>query len=355
MTGGFSFCGVDVAMFGLEYVPTLNQTYVFSSSSYDVHQEVFDAHNGGYFYGTTVQPKDFALRCFYQNRHVAHGALAEIENFFRRGKTGRLVFEQRDWVWYTATVVNVDVSDLRNYQNGFVTIYLRAYYPFSRHDYISICNENMMSNYITANSGLLPEGITPPVLFENVTQSTSFMLYNGGSERASVAVSIAGEAGEGVVITNQTTGQKTRFVAFTKALTSDAGKYIVSDGLNGKTVITDGVSPIPGFLYHDHGFIELDPSFPIQRDIYLSYTKGSSAATIIGPDVGFDAVGRYVRLAGQWLKIADAQPGSLIFDHVFEENGSDYTNLVSMNEISVELTAGAELTKLQFIYKPTFQ
>jgi hypothetical protein len=168
MQGGFSFCGVDIAKFGLEYVPPLDQTYVFSSAPYEVHQETFDAHHGGYFYGTTVQPKDFTLKCFYQDLHIAHGSLTAIENFFRRGRTGRLVFEQRDWLWYTATVIGVDLSDLRNYRNGFVTISLRAYYPFARHDFTCINEDNQWYAHIASNSGLLTEEETPVTTFKEV-------------------------------------------------------------------------------------------------------------------------------------------------------------------------------------------
>ena len=355
MQGGFSFCGVDIAKFGLEYVPPLDQTYVFGSAPYEVHQETFDAHHGGYFYGTTVQPKDFTLKCLYQDQHIAHGSLAAIENFFRRGKTGRLVFEQREWLWYTATVIGVDLSDLRNYRNGFVTITMRAYYPFARHDYISIGDKNILDHYIAANSGLLSDQETPATKFESMTASTNLMLYNGGSERASVAIAIAGEAGEGVTIINHTTGQTTKFIAFTKAITTDAQKYIISDALNGKTVLTDGTNAERGFLYHDHGFIELEPSYPIERDVYVSYMADQNTLTVIGAELGDDVVGRHIQINDVWHKITGILDDMLTVDAVFTEDGSCYTNIVTMNEITVELSAGTELTKLDFIYKPTFQ
>lgn len=356
MQGGFSFCGVDIAKFGLEYVPPLDQTYVFGSAPYEVHQETFDAHHGGYFYGTTVQPKDFTLKCFYQDLHIAHGSLAAIENFFRRGKTGRLVFEHRDWLWYTATVVNVDLSDLRNYRNGFVTITLRAYYPFARHDFVSLGSENMFNYYIAANSGLLSDEDTPTTSFNNITENMSFKLYNGGSERAGVAIALAGDSGEdGVTITNHTTGQTAKFVAFDKATTSDSDKYIVSDGINGKTVLTDGTTSERGFLYHDHGFIELVPSYPIERDVYVAYNAGSNRVSVIGVEIGDDVIGRHILLSGEYRKIIDKDDDALILDVALDEDGSCYTNIVTMNEISVELSTGAQLTKLNFIYKPTFQ
>ena len=356
MQGGFSFCGVDIAKFGLEYVPPLNQTYVFAGSGYEVHEETFDAHHGGYFYGTTVQPKDFTLKCFYQDLHIAHGSLSAIENFFRRGKTGRLVFEQRDWVWYTATVIGIDLSDLRNYRNGFVTITLRAYYPFARHDCISLEDKNMMSNHISANSGLLATSDTPPVSFNSISETTSLMLYNGGSEQANVAIYIAGDAGEdGITITNHTTGQTTKFCAFTKDNTTNVGKYIVSDGLNGKTVLTDGVQSEYAFLYHDHGFISLEPSYPIERDVCISCTQGLDTISLIGSSVGDDVVGRHVNLKGVWCKILKVDEDILTIDRAAQSTEMTYTNIVTMNEITVELSANAELTKLDFIYKPTFQ
>ena len=356
MQGGFSFCGVDIAKFGLEYVPPLDQTYVFGSAPYEVHQETFDAHHGGYFYGTTVQPKDFTLKCFYQDLHIAHGSLTAIENFFRRGKTGRLVFEHRDWLWYTATVVGVDLSDLRNYRNGFVTITLRAYYPFARHDFISLGDENMFNYYIAANTGLLSSDETPATSFDNVSESTSIMLYNGGSELAGVAIAIAGDAGEdGVTITNRTTGQTAKFVAFNKSLTTDVSKYIVSDAINGKTVLTDGSASQLGFLYHDHGFIELAPSYPIEREVYIMYTKDSDRVSILGSEVGDDVVGRHIQIDGVYRKIVDTNDNELIIETAAQSDGSGYVNIVTMNEISIELSPGAQLTKLNFIYKPTFQ
>ena len=356
MQGGFSFCGVDIAKFGLEYVPPLDQTYVFAGSEYNVHQETFDAHHGGYFYGTTVRPKDFILKCFYQDLHIAHGALASIEGFFRRGRTGKLVFDRRDWVWYTATVVGIDFSDLRNYQNGFVTITLRAYYPFARHDYISLCDHNMVSNHIAANSGLLSEDETPPTQFQNITQDMNFKLYNGGSERASVAIALAGNAGEdGIMITNHTTGQTAKFVVFDKAKTTNANKYIVCDGLNGKTVLTDGIQSERAFLYHDHGFIELAPSYPVYRDVYITYNEGSNMVTVTGTTLCDDIVGRYIMLNNAWHKIIDSFDSILTLDYTAPNSGATFTDIVIMNDLSVTLTAGAELTKLEFIYKPTFQ
>lgn len=122
MQGGFSFCGTDIADLGLEYVPDNANTYVFAGSDYKVNEQVFDGHHGGYFYGSTVQPKVFTLRCIYEETHINDGILTRVENFFRRGRSGRLVFKKRPWVYYVATVTGLDTSSITNYLNGIVTI-----------------------------------------------------------------------------------------------------------------------------------------------------------------------------------------------------------------------------------------
>ena len=132
MIGGFSFCGVDIDTLGLEYAPDNSNTYVYKPSLWNMDEDSFESHDGGYFYGTSVRPKDFSLRCIYQDTHVGHGGMTKLFHLFSRGKTGRLIFQKRPWCWYTATVVSVDISQMRNYMNGIVTINLRAYYPFAR-------------------------------------------------------------------------------------------------------------------------------------------------------------------------------------------------------------------------------
>ena len=356
MQGGFSFCGVDIAKFGLEYVPSLDQTYVFAGSNYEVHQETVDAHDGGYFYGTTMQPKDFSLRCYFQNQSINSGVLDTIESFFYRGRTGKLVFQHRDWMWYTATVVRIDTSNIVNRYNGFVTIDLRAYYPYARHDYIGIDQDvNMLSTYIARNSGLLLNKHTPITEFDNVSEDQSILLYNGGTEKAGVAIALSGDAGDGVTITNNTTGQTAKFIAFTSEKTNN-GKMVISDAINGKTILSDGSTSERAFMYHDYGFIDLAPSYPIFRDLYVSYEANSPIVLVSSTPLGDDVIGKYIHINDVWHKIVDYddKDGKMTIDAAIEKAGAEHTDVVRMNEIDIKLGAGANLAKLKFIYKPTF-
>ena len=113
----------------------------------------------------------------------------------------------------------------------------------------------------------------PSTSFTNIQSNTNVLLYNPGTERAKVSIVISGTAGNGVTITNNTTNQSCRYIEFT----SNDGD-ICTDGINGKT-ITDknGVQEL-AFLYHDYGFIELEPAFPIKRDIYAT-CEGTTVTT----------------------------------------------------------------------------
>lgn len=376
MTGGFSFCGVDVSTIGLEYAPENANTYVYAPTTSSIQEESFDGHDGGYFYGSTKKPKDFILRCFYEATHIQHGIMTKIHDLFRIGKTGKLVFQKNPWCYYVATVVGVDTSHITNYLNGLVTIKMRAYYPFSRSDetYIDASDENAVT--LHNNTGLFYDAAknTETSLAKDtpISSQKTFLLYNAGTEKASVAIEIAGDA-PGVTIANSTTGQKCKLVGLTKAKTSDINKYIVCDGLNGKTVLSDGTSSTLAFRHHDSGFIELEPGYPITRNVKVFYEAGSNVVTSTAEfDESF--VGKYIWIDGSWKKIlsvsdnnstlcSDSTCGNgtfcgisdgIIISSACQNTGNEVTEIVTMNEIIVTPDSTMNLTKLNFVYKPTF-
>lgn len=355
MQGGFSFCGVDIGKLGLEYVPSIENAYVYSGSTYDASEQIFEGHHGGYFYGTTVQPKVFNLRCMFQEKHINHGFLSSIEGFFYRGRTGKLIFDQNDWMWYIATVVDIDENSMVTFMNGFVTITLKAYYPFGRCDSIYLSNDGATRRSIAENTALLNKNMTPTTSFEQINTDKDILIYNGGSENAACAIQIAGNAGEGITITNKTTGQESRFVLFTDNETTNEGKTVICDSLNGKTVLASNDSSEIKFLYHDGGFIEFAPAYPIERNVFVSWTNGSKSVS--GFNV-FNAtmVGKHIYLGDQWKKIASVtNENTIILEEPMQSTGSGSTTIAQMNEISIKLGANASISKLNFLYNPTFK
>ena len=373
MFGGFTFDGIDIDKLDLEYAPDNANTYVYKPTSKTVSEQKFEGHEGGYYYGETPAPKDFVLRCFYTGTVVTEGLMSRIYQAFKVGKSGKLIFKQRPWCWYIATVVNVDITQLLNYANGFVTITMRAYYPYARTDMFTIPDFTDYALDIKMNSGLLLNPERMPNYKYNVigldcttpiTERTDFIVYNPGTEKAKVAIEIAGDVGDGIVITNRTTGQKCKFVGITKAETTNKNRYIVSDALNGKTVITGGnESTKLAFLYHDKGFIDLAPSYPIIRDVEAK-TLVNDSKVYLDKIIDEDVIGKYIYIGtstmqgaeNPWKKITGVEDDEMTVstDNFIGLKQTIVTDIVTMNEITITPVSTMSLTRFNFVYLPTF-
>lgn len=361
MIGGFTFDGVDISSLHLEYAPDNSNTYVYKPAQGSIHEETVDGHDGGYFFGFTLQPKTFTLRCIYQDEKIADGIMTKIYSVFKQGRSGKLVFQKRPWCWYVATVVSVDTSQMLNYMNGIVTITMKAYYPFARSDMYYIQNneqenvQDILSNsaYMIGDAWAYDPEI---VQDDSITSNTTVYVINPGTAPAKLAVGIAGDVGSGVSLYNKTTEQDMMFIGITKAITTNTNKYVVSDGINAKTVLTNGTVSSPGFLYHHYGFIDLAPAYPITRDIEVNAITGSS---IIHSDGMFteNMVGQYICLNDNSFKakIARVEDSSTIY---VESNVPDLSNakasVFTINEIVVAPIDEMEITKLNLSFKPTF-
>lgn len=364
MKGGFSFCGIDIADIGLEYAPENKDTYVYKPTEAEVHEEVFEGHHGGYVYGATKQPKEFILRCFYEQKHISKGVMAKAYNLFKVGKSGILVFKRRPWCYYYATVTAVDNSEMYNYLNGLFVVTMKAYYPFARSlDFngktLFALPDNQFNGQfpdypeIMKNSAILEhEYMLPAMSFEDSVPN-SIILYNPGTERASVGIVISGTAGdEGVSITNRTTGQSCRYIGFD----TEDNEEIFTDGINGKTIITRDGNKSLAFLYHDYGFIELEPAFPIVRNLFVTYSGtnvSSSNFFYHDEEERLWYTGKYIYLDG-WYKISECTDKHSLVLETAAGSGSCKTDVVLMNEIILVPSQGTDIKKLSFIYKPTF-
>lgn len=196
--GGFSFCGVDIADLDLMYAPDQQNTFVFGQTAYKMNEQIFEAHDGGYYYGATAQPKDFSLRCVYLNEHVIlSGLMTKVNDLFRIGRSGRLIFDKRPWCWYNATVTNVDTKQMMNATNGVITITMRAYYPFSRTDKTQIDGEDdPYKEDLLVNSGVLVGtgcNLTKDFAASGaITGQQTFAILNPGTQLAKGCIEIAG-------------------------------------------------------------------------------------------------------------------------------------------------------------------
>ena len=353
MIGGFSFCGVDIADIGLEYAPDISETYVYQPSTFRLFEETVDVHPGGYLYGTAAEVKEFSLRCYYEEKHLAHGIMTRIFDLFRNGRTGRLVFKRRPWCYYTATVSErPDISEMSNYMNGIVTIHMKAYYPFARSDVRQLDPFDESALDMLENTALfqrpaqeLPTSFVPP---ENLTDT--ILIHNPGTERAPCGIAIAGDAVDGVIIANLTTGESVKFIGLSTSVLGS--KYVLCDSMNGKTVITNGTASDLGYMYHDYGFMDLESGFPIDRNVSAIYDQ--EKVTIPNGIIG-DPVGRHIWIDNQWRKIiTHPSPYEITVNPAPENEGQEVTDITQMNEIKITPVGDCTLTRLEFIYTPTY-
>lgn len=191
-----------------------------------------------------------------------------------------------------------------------------------------------------------------------VTAEKTFQLFNPGSARADVAVEIAGDFGTGVIIDNLTTGQQMKFIGGTKSNTTNVGKWIVCDGLNGKTFVTNGSTVTYGFLYHDFGFIQLSPAFPCYRNVFVNGAKNSNNLSVNNQIVSEDMVGQYIcaQSGGTRYKITavNTSTNKITIGTSLSADLKGMAVIFRMNELSIRPVTTMSITRLNFVYKPTF-
>ena len=369
MNGGFSFCGVDIADLGIEYAPEIENTYVYKPAKSNIHEETFDGHNGGYIYGAWKEPKEFVLRCYYDEKRIDRGMMANIYALFKLGRSGKLVFQRRPWIYYYATVMDVDDSEGMTYLSGLITITMKSAYPYGRSEGFvnpesvnKTAYNNMFVNKETddnhfevmLNTAFFDKPLmTPPFSFNSVSSARTIILPNPGTEQAPLSIKIAGTAGLGIEITNLTNGSFCNLVAFNNTITNNARRYVYVDAISGKTMLKGNDFAQLASLYHDQGFITLEPAFPALREIYASYNETTVTTTNILYE---DCVGKYIFLKSKWRKIV-AQPDShtLTLDSADTvQEGMERTTIMAMNEIEIKPVSSMYINNIEFVYKPTF-
>lgn len=361
--GGFSFCGVDIAELGLSYAPELENTYVFHQAEVNVHEETFDGHHGGYFYGVSKQPKEFTLRCYFEGTSIDRGLMERINHLFRVGKSGKLIFCRRPWCYYYATVTSLPHPELNNYLNGMITVTMKAYYPYARGDemYYNIqntsANQYFQKEYhdlvMESTAVLEASNMVPTMSFSNVRAARTFLLHNPGTEYAPLSITASGNVGLGVIIRNNTTKQECKIVAMDKAHTSNIQRYVYIDGINGCTSLIGGVNPEPAFLYHDSGFIYLAPAYPAHREIFV--LEAAAGVITLVNTLTDNVEGQYIFLNNAWCKITEQIDEQHIrIDTEIDMDSTDRTIITQMNEMEIIPLSTIDLTHLSFSYKPTY-
>lgn len=296
------------------------------------------AHNGGYLYGEEVGPREFTLSCYFEDLRTE-----EIESavgWFYRGRTGELVFDDRPFVVYTATVSSAVEGTLYNGKDATLTIKMMAYDPFGKMTKKEL--DGMDEDGSTLYSGIVPKESmpTPP------TAPGDYLLYNPGTEMADTVITIAGTAPNGVIIENRTTGDICKFLTIPASPDS-----LVIDSETGDVYL--GSDPDGHcFEAHDEGYIRLAPCTPYQRGVLIQHTEGSNYVSVASGYVTKGMIGQYLLLGGTWYRIISVSGyNTLVLNRNVSTTGSDLCMIATMNEITIT-AEGAEFTTLDITYTP---
>lgn len=126
--------------------------------------------------------------------------------------------------------------------------------------------------------------------------------------------------------------------------------------MNGRTLLTTGTASEDGSLYHDYGFIDLAPG-DILADWRTYTAEGQIISSSDGTALSSSAVGSYIYIDGQWRSIVawnDDEHTSVLLSSAVENDGSYDSPIVTMNKIVITPDDEMALTRLNFIYQPTF-
>ena len=193
---------------------------------------------------------------------------------------------------------------------------------------------------------ILPAAMMPP---SPTVNSTSFLMYNPGTEAAHTIIRLAGDAGEGLLIRNLTTGQRCKVAGLT-GTSLLPGALLVLDSEKGQTRVELGDESTLAFAFHDEGYITLAPCTPFTRAVSVSHTAGSN--TVTSADLFKPYMkGQYLYLSG-WVKInVVTDENTAVIARNADSTGTTVTPIVTMNEM--ELTgANAALTRFEMEYFP---
>lgn len=353
---GFSYRGKRITDFGLNYVPSVSDLGTFTSK-YRVEAENPDAMNGGFWFGTNIEPRVFTLNCLYED--MPDTVMFDVLRWFDRRTEGEFIFGNRPYAIYTARPTKEIVfSDYphRDYNGqlvhtGTCAIELTAYYPFAKVavPYIPSAvtsNELAMAEQLVSHELMvLPEDKMPAA---PTTSSSSFLMYNCGTEYAHTVLKVAGNGT--VTFTNQNTGQVCS-VTMTMAGTTSVSKWVEMDSLTGRTYLASSSSKTLDYSYHDYGYITIAPCSQYVRNVDIQTTANSAVITSEAGAFAPWMVGMYVYVASGWHRItAVSSATSATIDQTMNSASAVTTDIVVMNRITVGGTG--TLTKLEMTCVP---
>ena len=199
---GFTFNGHHSSEYGLVVVSDGDRYHQTLSSNFSDTVVSVPGKNGGYYFGTQLQMKDFTIRCAYDEMtsHMMH----KIQNWLYPNRVGWLIFDETPYKKYKVKISNVpefsfipfdEFKNVKDYTlkkeilKGELQIQFFSFdeYGYENEDYnLPEINTNQIIKQQDVDSGLVPpnyshDGIClPHQQLQEISNETSFnfMIYN---------------------------------------------------------------------------------------------------------------------------------------------------------------------------------
>lgn len=250
---GFTYNGTASSTYNVEYIPDASDRW-FEGQEWDVYDTDVAWKPGGYYYGNAVKPKVFELKCYYEEITVKQRE--DIRKWLHRNTQGTLMFDDMPFVYWkvrpTRVISGARYLDNNGKYSGTFTVTFTAYEPFG---YLTR-KYNTSSDNDNANDycDLIAQSSMPAA---PTTSSRTFNIYNPGREVCGLSIKLSGTVSNPIEFINTT--NTTRCI-----LQSLPANNLMLD-INGDTgkiksyVYGQESNYEYGYVYHDRGFIRLEP------------------------------------------------------------------------------------------------
>lgn len=249
---GFTYNGIHSGTYHVDFIPDASDRW-FSGADWETFETDVQWHAGGYYYGNSVNIREFSLKCFYEE--VTRKQREDIRKWLHRNTSGNLIFDDMPFVYWNvrpAGIINGEEYIDSGRYSGTFTITFKAYNPFG---YLTR-KSNSGSENDNANDycDLIPTSQMPAA---PTTASRSFYVYNPGREACGLSLKLSGSAGKPIEFINNTNGSRCIIQGLPSGglvldINADTGMitaHTASSTANAELA----------FVYHDRGYVKLNP------------------------------------------------------------------------------------------------
>lgn len=274
---GFTYNDIHSSTYNVGYIPDETQRWR-ESAEFDVYSKDVAWRDGGYYYGSFVKIRTIELSCYYEEITIA--MREKIKKWLGRKTQGILKFDDIPGLQYEVRPGDIVdgkwYRDINELYSGIFTIKFTLVNPFGfiQKDYLA--NTSNMVNY----SNILRRWDMPAL---PTTSSREFRVYNSGTEKCGLSISLTGSCDNPIRFYNTINGTECVFNSL-----PGNGISLNIDGETGYVTTSYSGMTENGYAYHDFGTVILNPGCTNTNALISAYNMQTDTVTMaqnsIAPD-----------------------------------------------------------------------